>query len=384
MHKTGTCTIQTGLENFDDGSIRMAKLPDINHSVPIYSLFSEKKYNYFMHQNMGRCSDEIDDYNRHSKIQLENELALDREKLIISGEDISLLTRDEVFELVSFLKARASKVRVIAYVRDPEGFAASALQQYIQGGMRKAQLPTPQYKNRFSAFIDSSADSIEFVEFKKDKLHKGCVFQDFCTRIALDSRDLEYSGINASISLECAQLLYHFNQHGIPTSGNSVLRTSRKIFIADLASKINNTKFDLPQELIWTDENIKDSQWMERVSDINLLPEGFESIDKLGAEKANQTLHDLLSTISYPTLAQLQELVGVIDPEIGKDCRVTNLLNFLFSQHYFLFGQRHSSRTRSQRHFGMKKVLTFFARLKNFDGSSLKQNKIVDTQNQSR
>lgn len=383
MHKTGTCTIQTGLENYDDGSIRMARLTDINHSVPIYSFFSEKKYNYFMHHNMGRRSDEIDDYNRNSKILLENELALDREKLIISGEDISLLTRDEVFELVSFLKARASKVHVIAYVRDPEGFAASALQQYIQGGMRKAQLPTPQYKNRFSAFIDSSADSIEFVEFKKDKLHKGCVLQDFCNRIALDSSDLEYSGINASISLECAQLLYHFNQHGIPTAGNSSLRTSRKIFIADLASNINKTKFQLPQNLIWTDTNIKDAQWMESVSSIKLLPKGIKSLDNLNTELADQTLHELLNTISYPTLAQLQEVVRAIDPEIGKDCRVTNLLNFLFSQHYFLFSQRQSSRAHKQRRFGMKKVFKCFAKLKNYDGSLLKQNKIIDTRNQS-
>jgi hypothetical protein len=297
MHKTGTSAIQSCLKNYDDGSIRMARLPDINHSVPIYSLFSESKYNYFMHRSLGLDKNEIDEYNQKSKNQLDKELALDRDKLIISGEDISLLSKDEVRELVSYLKLRASKIRIIAYVRDPEGFAASALQLYIQGGMRKALLPDPQYKNRFSPFIESNADTIKFAEFKKDKLHKKCVLKDFCHRIGLDTSHLKYSGKNASISLECAQLLYHFNQHGVPTFGNPSLRISRKKFITDLARNIKSTKFDLPQGVIWTEANVADAQWMERASDIKLLPDSLESIIWLDSEHADKALHELLNTV---------------------------------------------------------------------------------------
>lgn len=377
MHKTGTSAIQSCLKNYDNGSIRMARLQDINHSVPIYSLFSESKYNYFMHQSLGLDKNEIDEYNRKSKNQLDKELALDRDKLIISGEDISLLAKEEVVELVSYLKLRASKVRIIAYVRDPEGFAASALQQYIQGGMRTAQLPTPQYKNRFSPFIDSSADTIEFAEFKKDKLHKECVLQDFCHRIGLDSSHLKYSGKNASISLECAQLLYHFNQHGVPTSGNSSLRICRKKFITDLASSIKNTKFDLPHGVIWTEANIADAQWMESVSDIKLLPNGFDSLIKIDSEHADKALDELLNTVKYSTLVKLQELVAATDPDVGKDCRVSNLLNFLFSQHYFYH-------TQNQWRFRLNKVIEKLVKLKYYIGKSLTPNNVVDARNQNQ
>ena len=334
MHKTGTTAIQYCLKNYDDGSIRMARLSDVNHSVPIFSLFSEDRYQYLMHKSLGRGEDEIDSYNRTAKSALENELALTRDKLIISGEDISLLKKAEVSNLVSYLKEHATRVRVIAYVRAPNDFASSALQQYIQGGMRKAQLPTPQYKKRFSAFLESSADVVEFVEFKQTKLHKECVLHDFCKRISLDSSSLNYASQNSSVSLECVQLLYHFNQHGMPSSGSPLLRETRRLFILDLANNMNKTKFMLPQELLWNQQNIEDSRWMESVSDIKILPEGIEEKTCLNPELADNQLHDLLSTIDYSTLTRLQAVVSAFDSNIGKECKVTNLLNFLFSQQY--------------------------------------------------
>jgi len=376
MHKTGTTAIQSCLKNYDDGSIRMARLPDINHSVPIYSLFSESRNDYFVHQKKGLNANQIKEYNQKSKIRLKNELALNRDKLIISGEDISLLTKDEVLALISFLKERASKVRVIAYVRDPVGFASSALQQYIQGGMRTAHLPTPEYRNRFSAFIESTADSTEFASFQKSSLYKNCVLKDFCNRIDLDSSHLKYSTKNESISLECAQLLYHFNQHGLPTSGNSSLHTCRKSFIAELASSINTSKLEIPSNLIWTTENVADSLWMQSVSDIQLIPKGIECSDAIDTDSANKALHELLNTIKYSTLVRLKAIVTAIDNEVGKECKVTNLLNFLFSQHYF--NHRHK-----KRHIKSNKIVKLFNKAKDLQLPQLK-GKIEDAASQGR
>jgi hypothetical protein len=356
MHKTGTTAIQIGLENYDNGHTRMARLPDVNHSVPIYSLFSESKYNYYVHQSIGRDNKAIDEYNQEALINLENELALSRDKLIISGEDISLLKKQEVKALITFLKKRACKVCVVAYVRAPENFASSALQQYIQGGMRKAVLPTPDYKIRFASFIESAADSVEFVEFSKAKLYKECILQDFCKRFELDSGNFEHPIQNTSVSLECAQLLYCFNQHGLPSSGNPLLSVSRKIFILNLANKINMTKFELPQELVWTKENIEDALWMENASGIKFMPNDVDTIMSINTEIANEKLHELLSTIHYPTLARLQEVVSDIDVEIGKDCRIINLLNFLFSHHYCIHNQYLEGR-RSRMHYKIVKQL---------------------------
>ena len=104
-------------------------------------MFSKNKYEYQTHKNFGRSPDEIDTFNDNTVIDLERELNMDREKIIISGEDISALKSDEIQSLLNWLKARVASIKVVAYVRDPVGFASSELQQCIYGRMQKPVYP---------------------------------------------------------------------------------------------------------------------------------------------------------------------------------------------------------------------------------------------------
>jgi hypothetical protein len=335
MHKTGTTSIQSALKNFDDGRVRYAQLNDVNHSIPIFSLFSKDKYEYQIHKNFGRSPDEIDTINDNTVIDLERELNMDREKIIICGEDISALKPDEVQSLLAWLKARTESIKVVAYVRDPVGFASSVLQQCIYGGMRKTCIPTPDYRNRFEAYSQCvDVDSIEFVEFKKTELVHGSVVADFCSRIGLDSSGLKEHRVNESMSLECTQLLYHFNRFGILASGNSALVKARNEFIYFLSQHFTGDSFKIPKDWVWAHMRMNDISWMEQVSGIQLAPSHLNPEDA-SESKALDVLEETMAHIDVTTLHKLQELVSKLDESVSCDTDVTNLLNFLFASFYF-------------------------------------------------
>jgi hypothetical protein len=334
MHKTGTTSIQAALNNFDDGRVRYARLNDVNHSIPIYSLFSKNKYEYLVHQKFGRSQDKIDTINDNTVIDLERELNMDREKIIISGEDISTLESDEVQSLVTWLRARTRSLRVMAYVRDPLGFASSALQQYIYGGIRKTRIPTPDYKKRFEAYtLCPEVSSIEFVEFNKDELVNGSVVSDFCSRVGFDGSGLRErrTETNESVSFECTQLLYHLNRFGIQTEGNPRLVKSRRRFSHFLNQSFKGSSFKIPKHWVWANMDMSDIYWMERVSGIQLAPIDLDSAES----SSSYALEDAMDHIDQPTLRKLQKIVSDIDVSVGRDTNVTNLLNFLFASFYF-------------------------------------------------
>jgi hypothetical protein len=335
MHKTGTTSIQSALNNFDDGRVRYAQLNDVNHSIPICSLFSKYTYEYHVHKSFGRSREEIDTINDNTVIDLERELNMDREKIIISGEDISALKADEVQSLVAWLSARAGSLKVLAYVRDPLGFASSVLQQCIYGGMRKTCIPTPDYKNRFEAYtLCSEVDSIEFVEFKKNELVNGSVVFDFCSRIGFDGSGLQERRINESMSLECTQLLYHLNRFGILTSGSTELVNARRQFSHFLSENFKGDSFRIPKDWVLAHVDMNDISWMEKVSGIQLVPTGLVNPDLVESDSLDE-LEEIMGHIDEPTLRKLQKFVSDIDVSVGSDTNMTNLLNFLFTSFYF-------------------------------------------------
>jgi len=334
MHKTGTTSIQSTLNNFDDGKVRYAQLSDVNHSIPIFTLFSKNRYTYLPHNKFGRSEEEIDEINKNTVIDLERELNMDREKIIISGEDISFLEADEVQAMGTWFAERAKSVKVMAYVRDPEGFASSALQQYINGGLHKTFMPPPDYKKRFEAYtLCSEFDEIEFIQFKKTELLDGSVVADFCSRVGLASTNLTEQRTNESLSLECVQLLYHLNRFGMQTSGSPDLVHTRRHFSHFLAKKFKGDSFKVPKDYVWANTNMGDITWMENVSGIKLIPTDLQAQDT--NEPSTDLLESTMDKVDILTRSKLQSVVAEFDEAIAKDTNVTHLLNFLFTTYYY-------------------------------------------------
>ncbi len=333
MHKTGTTSIQSTLKNYDDGRIRYAQLSDLNHSVPIYSLFTENPEKYHFHIRRGRSEKEVERLNAESADQLLEELSLNRDILVISGEDISTLSTDGVNAMLEFIAPHTEKITVVGYLRDPIGFASSALQQYITGGTSVIAVPKPEYKNRFQAFVNSPlVDSVELLRFDPSSFKNSSVVADFCERFSIPIGKVKEKRTNESMSLECAKLVLHFNEHCLPTSGSPTLHTAKLQFIACLKNRIQGPKFKAP--LSWVMDGIEedDVEWLEANSDINFS----DSLSTGDAATGEVIAFDSeMRKIAGRTVNELQKIVAEIDPTVARTRKVTTLLDFLFSSYYF-------------------------------------------------
>jgi len=333
MHKTGTPSIQSTLKNYDDGRIRYAQLSDLNHSVPIFSLFTENPVKYHIHVKRGRSEEEVNKINKESADNLLEELALNRETLIISGEDISTLTKTAANALLEFIAPHTEKITVVGYLRDPIGFASSALQQYITGGTSVIAVPKPEYRNRFEAFTSSPlVDSVQLVRFDPANFINSSVVADFCDRFSIPIGKVKERRTNESMSLECAKLILHFNEQCLPTNGSSTLHRAKLEFISCLKRRIKGPKFKAPLPWVLNSIENEDVQWLEENSDIDFS--SSLSSQEAGIE-AELGFEQEMRNIAGRTVKELQDIVAEIDPNVARTRKVTTLLDFLFSSYYF-------------------------------------------------
>ena len=103
-----------------------------NHSIPIRSLFTEDPGNYRMNKRWG-ISNNIEEVNSSYDDQLSDFLASSG-NLIISGESISLLSKESLLKLINKIKSYNYEIKVIALVRSPYAMICSAIQQSIKTG----------------------------------------------------------------------------------------------------------------------------------------------------------------------------------------------------------------------------------------------------------
>ena len=58
-HKTGTSSIQSSIKNYNFKKIKAAVFPSINHSIPMYTIFSKNFLNYHVWKKKGYSNTQI-------------------------------------------------------------------------------------------------------------------------------------------------------------------------------------------------------------------------------------------------------------------------------------------------------------------------------------
>ncbi|MGZ7160613.1 MAG: hypothetical protein ACXVHR_09070, partial [Methanobacterium sp.] len=110
LHKTGTSSIQETL--FSEINNKLLEKKDylypkswyLNHSIPIYSAFCDDPEGYYENSRKGYSIAEIKNINERYLEGLETELTeREQTKLIISGEDISMLSLVNLHALKTYL-----------------------------------------------------------------------------------------------------------------------------------------------------------------------------------------------------------------------------------------------------------------------------------------
>ncbi|WP_237063460.1 hypothetical protein [Microbulbifer zhoushanensis] len=173
LHKTATSTIQSTLARNADCMLSKTgyKYPVFNldgrtienHSIPIYSLFSESPSTY--HINV-RWDVDVQEVNKEYRRQLDE--CLERhEKLIFSGEDISILSERSLAKFRDYLSNFGFRVRVISFVRRPYSFLCSMLQQNIKGGQESLSKISVPKASLLIRNLKGIFPEIEFYSFER-------------------------------------------------------------------------------------------------------------------------------------------------------------------------------------------------------------------------
>lgn len=307
MHKTGSSSIQVSLNNYDDGTVRYARFDTPNHSLTINTIFARKPNRVAEHKASGHTEKEIDDLKTKYAAQLESELQSSAPKLIISGENIALLSTAAIKGLHDYLSELSIKTTVVAYVRPPVGFASSAFQQRLKGQDSRVvdlneptAIPRPDYQKRFEKFIDIfGAENVTFIKFSKDVI-QGSVVDHFCQLVGIPEGKVSDIRANESLPLEAVALMYEFNRNGPVSNGAPNLLEARRKLIRMLKRRFE-TRFQISPELVTSAWDISDIEWMERVGGIDLRPTESE-LDI----PANSTLEDYVTPISGGTIRILK------------------------------------------------------------------------------
>ena len=265
MSKTGTTSIQDSLHGIDRDGFRTVSFKEKNHSVPLYTMFSKKRYDYHIWKKQGFSNDQIDKKrDEYTKIFQEDLADESVNVFLISGEGISGLSEDEQQTLCCFLKEKKFKVKIIYVVRDPFAWAVSANQQHAKGGAKAISKVKPLYKKRIQGFIKECGQENILVYRYEDLIKKGLI-KSFSEIIGVKLE--EKAPLNKSMTSEALALLYVFNNIKVSTKGTKVRFQARQAIVKALMnffSKSNGFgKINLEQLNLVHDSVEKDLVWLE-------------------------------------------------------------------------------------------------------------------------
>lgn len=209
MHKTGTSSIQATLMACRPAKTGLLETNNGNCSGYVGLLFGDNASEDHGFRAAGLTESALKDRRLRWLENLEKELENDHEQFVFSAERMSTLKAHELGRLADFFSRRASSVSVIAYVRPPRAYMASALQQQIKANLTALLPPWPGYRARFEKFDTIfGRENVELRLFDRTKMKLGDVVIDFYDWLGADLEVAKVVSVNEALSLESFALLY--------------------------------------------------------------------------------------------------------------------------------------------------------------------------------
>lgn len=250
MSKTGSTAIQMAMANYDRAGTRYARLGDPNHSIALNAIFGidtgqeAQRSSHFL----GRTTREREMDRVRFGSMLESELALERERLILSGEVLSTFDHAGIQALWARLSEVSDSLKVIGYARDPMSFASAIVQQCVKG--RGARLlRAVRYRENFGAFQDIfGKEAFNLKAYDLSRFPQSSVVADFAEQLNLEHVNL---GIheNPAGSLDSVRLLNLLRVRLPLLAGHPELARGWTRLYPWLQSAIPGPKFRLPDDI---------------------------------------------------------------------------------------------------------------------------------------
>jgi hypothetical protein len=289
LHKTGTTSIQQTL--FLDENKKLLEEQDYmyikswseNHSIPIYSVFCDYPESYHINIGYGYRIEEIREINQNYLRLFEREITERQQtKLILSGEDISVLSLTNLIALKEYLVSiftKQIKIKVIIYVRDPQSWSVSAIQEIIKNeGTYQITLEkiNDELKNFFRNRLEKfervfGKESVYIYSFEEAIKHEFGPVGHFLSMVGFKHEQISKFNIirsNERVSLVTGEILSYINEK-IPMIINGKLNEKRSN--GDFVPLLNiaGPKFDIP-------DNDKKKLFESCREDVEWLKDNFE------------------------------------------------------------------------------------------------------------
>ncbi|WP_425038910.1 hypothetical protein [Primorskyibacter sp. S187A] len=330
MEKAGSSSIQNSLAKYDDGVVRYARLGRKNHSVQIQTAVMKNAYRKRFYRHRGVSQREVAALRKDYREMLAKETSLGHEVLIISGEDIPRMGLPAVRNLKNFLEQHCDEVKLLAYVRDPVGYAGSYFQQVVKHGRDELVVPQPHYRAHFERFMDVfGRDAVTLRPFDISQMHEQSIVRDVLHFAGARGPAPEELRINEGLSYTATKLLFIFNRSGCVSQGNAWLMAARRSLVSLLQEKFDGEKFRFPKSLFTGDLVDRDDvAWVDAHSGSNFQA----GLPQSGAE----TTHDLESwTQEFTQVTEeerkaLKKLVARRGLGVHDDAATETLLSLLF------------------------------------------------------
>jgi hypothetical protein len=330
-NKTGSTAIQLGLRDYDDGISRYARLGRVNHSVPMSILFRHAPAENSNLKKAGKTPEEAEAIAAQARQYLISEMDGPAKALIISAESMSDFSDPAMCRVAAFLAPRTKRVRVLAYVRDPAGYASSSFQQRVKGGSSDLAVPRLTLRNRLEPSIRAfGSGAMEVVAFNRETLGSAGVLTDAARRMNLNVSPAEDTIANASLSPGAVGLLYFWNRSPDSATGNQIRANARTQLIAELGKTLSG-RFRLSPDLVRPLVDASDLKWLFETFGIDFRG----AMDKESPSASDIASEDDLSRArdaAFPALVALLLSKGVKHSPKSPDEAMTRLFELKIDQ----------------------------------------------------
>lgn len=216
MPKTGSTAIQETF--FESSSPDFVYAPLIlgNHNFAIEYLFGEDGKDRLESVPARQIPKQFHRKARNLAEHFEAFLQSNTRDVLISSEYLSSLRiLDGRDELLKFLRPHFDEIHFIAYVRAPEDYMVSSLQQCMQTSdyLFDLELVSPHYRQRFQPWIDAlGAENVTLVAYDPSRFPDGNVVLDFAERLGVRVDSAGNERLNTAQSAEAIAVQQLWNR----------------------------------------------------------------------------------------------------------------------------------------------------------------------------
>ena len=273
MHKTGTTSVQSALSGYARRGVKYASFSEVNHSVPMHTIFSESRADYHVWKRRGFSPIQIEEERKKYLKILEDDVK-DRScsRLIISGEDIGTLMPSDQSAIVQWFQDRRVDLKILALVRSPIAYASSVAQEIIRGGSTEIPLVRPHYKSRLDTFSKLLPVGSVVVGSYDDLSSSGRLFSFFEKQLGVTLP--RNARLNQSRSLQAILLTHLLNNSGLELQGTLEKQLAREklLSLIDSVFSIENGCSNcsgLLSRCLDSDNAQKEATWLFKKFDID-------------------------------------------------------------------------------------------------------------------